>query len=264
MRIYNSIIKILLGILIIVISSCSTNNSCIKTFKDSQLFKEYIVNKDTCNIFENKPHLSYYLNDTLIMSGFGNRLIKEGLWKFYNNGEIITSGVFKNANPEGKWNYKNFGDIDWEFYKNKDGNYVLSLPKNWKIVNLTPISMEIVNDTILDNFDVKIVTESLPSDISFDELYSNISTKFKKEAGEYFKIKKWIASDEVNTFVFEYKTNFSDGSIFKVSSRYYKFNDQVYSISIYIRDGLNYAYDIIEEQIMWSFKINETLLLDEK
>lgn len=255
MRIYKNLKKtILYGIFTIGLLSCTTKKNCITKFKDSESITEFIVLKDSCNVFENNSYEVYYINDTIIMSGYGNRFLKQGDWEYYHKGEIITKGEFKNSNPIGIWNYKNFGKVEWVIKENIDGKYHLSLPKSWKIIKANHISMETVNDTILDNFNVKIEIDVVKADISLDDLYVNISDKFKNENEEFFKIKKWVTLDGVKSFLFEFKTKFRDDNVFIVNNIYFEFNNEIYSISIYVRESSNYAYKIIEEQIIRSFR----------
>jgi len=247
----------ILIIIAIGIFSCNKKYNCIKSFKDTGSIKGYLIVKDTCNVFEKKSHESYYINDTLIMAGYGNRFVKQGVWEYYNKGEKITQGKFNNSSPLGIWNYKNFGNIEWVKKENTDEGYQLSLPKSWKIIKLDQNSMDAVNDTNLSKFNVKIEINIQKEDVSIDNLYINLSNKFKKENKESFKIKKWVTLDGINTFEFEIKSKFGDGSVFNTNSIYFKLNNKIYSISIYVREGSNYAYEIIKEQIMWSFRMNE-------
>jgi len=242
--------------IIIVLSffSCNKKNSCVKTFIDNETIIEYYVVKDTCNVFENNAHESYFFNDTLTMEGYGNRFVKQGIWEYYNKGKSITKGKFINSNPIGSWEYKNFGEIKWIIVENTDGNYQLSLPKSWKTIKLDANSMDVVNDTILNNFKMKIEISIQKTDIPIDDLFNRISNNIEK--AKNYKLKKWVTFDGLNCFLIENKYKSDDASVFNSSEIFIEYDSKIYSISIYKREEANDAFDVIQEQILRSFRIN--------
>lgn len=246
-----------LTLIIIVLSfiSCNKENKCIKTVKDTATIQEYNVVKDTCNVFEKKSHVSYFINDTIVMEGYGDRFNKQGIWEYYNKGKSITKGKFINSDPIGIWKYKNFGKIEWVTIDNIDGNYKLSIPKGWK-KHLKINMVDIVNDTILDNFNMKIEIRILKMTMPFDELFKNLSRDLKKENKD-IKLKKTVTIEGSNCFFIKNKGDFIDGSTFDIHNFYIEYNNKIYSISIYVKEGSNYAYNIIEEQIMRSFRLKK-------
>src|SRR5690606_8378966 len=121
---------ILLATAIIMLSSCE-NLMCSKKLKDKRALNEYFVEIDTCNQFGGYTHHTYFRNDGIFMAGYGDRLIKQGKWKYYYKKEKVAEGMFKDGIPIGSWKYKYVNDATWKVVKSKEDNFEVSIPSSW-------------------------------------------------------------------------------------------------------------------------------------
>ena len=50
---------------------------------------------------------------------------------FKQKGTKEVSGNFEKSQPKGKWSFNDLGNINWKFFNDKEGKYIVSAPDDW-------------------------------------------------------------------------------------------------------------------------------------
>ncbi len=189
------------------------------------------------------------------MEGYGDRIVKQGEWRYYNKGIKITSGKFKNSSPLGLWKYKGFKEISWKNYQNNEAKYRIDIPNDWIVNNNYINAVSIVNDTILKKFTTKIDIQIGTIKTSFNEWVDSLKDEMKiDKTVSNVKLKKLNLLDINNSLQIESTRNFNDFGVFEVNQINIEYDNKIYMITIMVKTKSDYSYKIIGEQIMRSFK----------
>jgi len=244
----NKIKYIALTLVIICLGLISYHNkrleSCAEILKDERNLKQYFVQKDSCNSFKNFKSVKYSDNSGLVMSGYNDRLYKQGPWTYYNDSSILAEGKFENGEPIGEWKFLNFPKTYWKKHEDSILGYTIKVPYSWSI-------KESKNYAILASFDDKTIEkaninlvvsdydanlfEILKNDnnelndndtISEFEFMQNIITGFDEVYERKYKIKY----DSQNYIIYQhFYANKISGKvyIFTINSDYSNYNQMI-------------------------------------
>lgn len=108
------------GALIVIIGflfSCQNEKDCHSKIKDERTLNEYFVRIDSCKIWKDYRYHEYFSGKGLAMSGFGDRLLKQGKWSFHYDGREIATGEFRDGRPIGDWKSDLVNIKNWKIIK---------------------------------------------------------------------------------------------------------------------------------------------------
>jgi len=244
--------KYLYLFIFIILFSCINEKKCIDKYIDTTYIQEYSVVNDTCDSSKN---VNYFINDVLIMAGKGNWIYKQGNWIYYNNKDIVTEGSFENSNPIGKWKYKNFGEINWVVLDGEGLNFKIAIPDNWVFIKNNN-TVAIFNSSNLQEHDLKISVTVIEYKDPIKNWVENIIKDLKEEE-KFFDIKskkiKYEGFNEV--YEIEYLAKFEGYGNYRSRDLIYKTKNKIYVLNSNFNVESNFAYWIIKDQIINSFKI---------
>lgn len=200
-----------LGMILVLLNSCE-NKKCTENIIDKRTLNEYYVQIDTCNKFKGFSHHKYFKNSGLFMSGYSDRLLKQGEWSYFKENEEIAKGKFKDGQPVGTWYSKYFKKIKWKDINNDKNGFRISIPSSWYInsdisnfvlftssdsINKMKANLNIVisdydlkiseyinknTDTLRKNFSIK---EIELKELNIDDISESFQRKFKIEKNGY-------------------------------------------------------------------------------
>lgn len=138
--------------------SCQNEKDCHSKIKDDRTLNEYFVKIDSCKIWKNYCYHEYFSSKGLAMSGYGDRLFKQGEWSFYYSGKKIATGEFRDGKPIGTWESDLVNVKNWKIIKGGTNDFEISIPSSWwndnsedsKFSILTSINKESVKDVNLN------------------------------------------------------------------------------------------------------------------
>lgn len=250
-------IRLLFTLLVIGFISCNEKNKCIKRVKSTVFIQEYITEIDSCNTMDKYSKIDYFQNDTILMSGFNDRIAKQGKWSFYDKGELITKGLFKDSNPIDNWSYKNFSEIDWTIYQDNFNGFQISIPKNWTI-GTENNTTAFFDSKDLEDHNLKISVTIAKLDGEIEKWINGFNNYLKSNDKNYnIKFKKLDLIDIEECYEFEYNSFYENIGEFTNSEFLFIFNGKAYVVSSSLKTDTNRAFSIIKEQIMFSFKMDE-------
>lgn len=255
----------ILSITTLMIFSCKEEpkkNNCESRIINTIFLKKYLIVKDSCNLYKGVNKVKYYDNNRLIMSGFDDRMFKQGEWSFYDNdGKEIIKGVFIDSKPTGDWKFKS-QDISWNIYDNENKGYAISAPKKWQLIDNDKEENTItISDTSsIEEYNLKIDVTSA----SIENM--NISVKgFVEETIKLYKENEAVSNIENKKLIlkgvdvsYELQYNYNDETGNYLHKEYiYSFKGMVYILSSSLNEKSNYDYEIIDEIMLTSFKITK-------
>lgn len=243
--------------LVLFLSSCN-KEKCIKEYIDNSYLKEYYVIQDYCENYDNYSKISYYYNNLLAMEGYGERNNKQGEWRFFNAKNYITKGKFNNSFPIGTWNYLKLKNIEWEKFYNDNQNFVISIPKKWRKI----IGSNKKEYMFLDNendFNLKIGVTFGSTDKKLKDFIDDYITFIKNNQSAEKIVSKKINYKEKELNFECYELNYlnitPNLTEHKTTLLVYKYDNTVFFVSSVLKENSSADYKILQEQIMYSFKI---------
>lgn len=252
---------IIFNVVLIVMSSCAKKENkqkCIYKELNTVFLTEYLIVKDTCEVFNDYPYVEYYNDDKIIMSGFSDRFTKEGEWSFFNKNEKEeVSGLFRESQPQGIWNFKNLGNLNWEVFRNPDKGFFVSLPIEWEFFRTQDGASYGVCDRDSENlkdYNLKMIFTSIKLDQiegSVKELYEKTIQDFEKQGFENVFYKKLDIEDleEAYEICYEEKEmNSLNTELFYVGK------NRLFIMSSSIKKKSLYDFSIVKEIMETSFK----------
>lgn len=240
-------------IFILMFFSCKKDIQCSKKYIDEGFITTFLVTKDTCNTFNNYSKVTYYKNDTIIMSGYGNRISKQGHWEFFKNGKIYTEGLFVNSEPVGKWSYGDHTEIEWMMYKNEQ-NYSLSIPKNWTFYN-DESGITIFDSPKAKDSNLYINVYVMESKDSLLDWITKIKENEMQKGSNNFIYKKLNVEGFEDGYEIQTVSKVEDVGFFQSKAFLFSYKGKIYRIFGNVKQGADYRFNIIREQIFSSFKI---------
>lgn len=251
-------------LILLVSTSCEKrreeNLNCKFNYISKAFLKEYYVVVDSCKTFNGKRKKEYYHNDNLLMSGYDDRMFKEGKWTFFSDSlEIIAEGELVESQPVGSWKLKN-KYIDWDLLENQNKKYKLSIPKGWHIWDRDAEEnvLTISNTDNLNKYDLKInITSGNTKDlsISFEKFVEETRELYlKNNQVSGFKFKKLQLPDVQSAYEFNYSFVHETGS-YSHKEYFYNFHDMIYIFSISRKNTSSDWINVVEEVAFSSFKI---------
>ncbi len=207
------------------------SKTCNYVLKDERSLKEYFVYVDSCNTYNGFKSVKYFSNDGFSMTGYNDRLSKQGRWKYFRKDDVKAEGNFKNGNPIGLWKFKDFENCNWKIVEDEIDGYVIYLPNYWSIIENKKLSLLAVYDkNNIEAANVNIVVSTYETSISGIIKADNKSLLLNQDISE-LEVKKL------------YITNFDE-----VYQRKYKINyeglDHLVFQSIYGRKNMNKVYTL--------------------
>lgn len=263
--------RIILSIVtLILFASCKKDlkkedkiTNCSSTKIELVFLTKYLIKTDTCNHFNKYSMSEYYNNDRLVMSGFSERISKQGKWSFFDKKSMLNvEGEFNNSQPKGTWEFKDIGDIVWETYNNLSKKYLISIPKDWVFIDAPENDrFGIFDPSVSENgsYNLKLVITSL----KLNELEGNIRSLYESTV-EKFKKKKFsnienkqVSIDDFNE-VYEIKyEEVIDNTKYYNTEFFYSFKDRFYLLSFSRNENASYDYSVVQEILETSFKMSK-------
>lgn len=242
-------------------SSCAKEEKkrkCIYKELNTVFLIEYLIVKDTCEVFNDYPYVEYYNDDKIIMSGFSDRFTKEGKWRFFNKNEKEeVSGLFRGSQPQGIWNFKNLGNLNWEVFRNPDKGFFVSLPVEWEFFRTQDEVSYGVCDSDSENlkdFNLKMVFTSIKLDEiegSVEDLYKRTVKDFESQEFKNILFKKLDIEDLDEA----YEIYYEDKEVNSLNTElFYVGKDRLFLISSSVKENAPYDFSIVKEIIEMSFK----------